>query len=58
VAKLLLGSKKVMGMQKWYGPPLSPCQVWWDRGLRAICRRKCVLFFCLSVCHALELRSL
>jgi len=28
-AKLLIGSKKVRGVQKWYGPSLSPCQVWW-----------------------------
>jgi len=21
--------KKVREVQKWYGPPLSPCQVWW-----------------------------
>ena len=21
--------KKVKGVQKWYGSPLSPCQVWW-----------------------------
>ena len=29
-AKLLIRSKKVRGrVKKWYGPPLSPCQVWW-----------------------------
>jgi len=21
--------KNVIGVQKWHGPPLSPCQVWW-----------------------------
>ena len=35
--------KKVRGVQKWDGP-LSPRQVWWDRGSRAGCRRKSVMF--------------
>ena len=26
-AKLCVGCE---GMQEWYGPPLSPCQVWWS----------------------------
>jgi len=42
--------KKVRGgVQKWYGRPLSPCQVWWGSWVaRAGCRRKSVIF--LSVC--------
>jgi len=46
------------GVQKWDAPPLSPCKYGGDRGSRAGCRRKSVMFFCLFVCHALELRSL
>jgi len=42
--------KKVRGCKKWHGPPLSPCQVWWDRGSHAGCRRRSVMFICLSVC--------
>jgi len=40
LAKLLIGSEKVTGVQKWYGSPLSPCQVWWYRASRAGCRWK------------------
>ena len=28
-AKLCVGCKDVLEMQEWYGPPQSPCQVWW-----------------------------
>ena len=42
VAKLCVGGEHVLGVQTRYGPPLSPCQVWW--GLD-IC-----LSMCLSVC--------
>jgi len=62
VAKILLGSKKLgVGVQKWYGPPLSPCQVWWGSWVatRAPAVDEKVLFFvCLfvtlwnyEVCH-------
>jgi len=27
--KLLVGLKKIKGVQKWYGHPLSSCKVWW-----------------------------
>jgi len=44
--------KKVRGwLQKWYGPPLSLRQVWWDRGSRAGWGRKSVMFLCcMFVC--------
>ena len=42
--------KKSQGVQKWYGPPLSPCQAWWGSWVARGCRRKSVVFFvCLFV---------
>jgi len=38
--------KKVRKVQKWYGPPLSPCQVWWGSWVAKKCN---VLFVCLFV---------
>ena len=47
-AKLLIGSKK-LGVQKWDGPPLLPCQVWWGSWVaRRLQTKKCDVF--LSVC--------
>ena len=44
-AKLLIGSKKVSGVQKWYGPTLSPCQVWWRSWVaRRLQTKKCDVF--------------
>jgi len=42
VAKLLLGSKKVRGVQKWYGPLYHHAEYGGDRGSRAGCRQKSV----------------
>jgi len=30
-AKLWVVFEIVLGVQEWYGPPLSPCPVWWMR---------------------------
>ena len=39
--------KKVRKVQKWYGPPLSPCQVWWGSWVaRRLYRQKSVMLFC------------
>jgi len=46
-AKLIIGSEKVLGVQKWHGPPLSLWQVWWGSCVARRCRQKSV-FFCLS----------
>ena len=50
--------KKVRGVQKRDGPPLHHAKYGGDRGLRAGCKRKSVMFFVCFLCHALELRSL
>ena len=42
--------KKSYGVQKWDGPPLyHHAKYGGDHGSRAGCRRKSVMFFCLSV---------
>jgi len=43
--------KKLREVQKWDGPPLSPCQVSWGLWDARGCRQESVMFF---VCHALE----
>ena len=57
-AKLFVVGKNVSEMQERYGPPLSPCQVWWGS---AIARRPgtkkfdvsfCLFAFCFFVYHA------
>ena len=30
LCKLCVGFEDILNVQKWYGPPLLPCQVWWD----------------------------
>jgi len=51
--------KKVRGVQKWDGPPLSPCQVVGIVGRApAVDRKKCDVFVSLFCCHAFELQSL
>ena len=52
-AKLLIASKKVSGVRKWDGPPLSPCEVWWGSWVARRLQTKCDVFLSVSY-HALE----
>ena len=37
--------KKSYGVQKWDGPPLSPCEVWWGSWVaRRLWMKKCDVF--------------
>jgi len=60
--KLCFWCEHVLEVQEWYGPLLSPCQVWWGRTSRAVGGRKvlCFLkvflsfFVCLFVRHTVD----
>ena len=50
VTKLCVGGKHVLEVQERYGPPLSPCQVWWGSDfVRRQGAKKFDVFFCLFV---------
>ena len=55
-AKLWVGGEHVLEMQERYGPPLSPCQVWWGSDIARRHELKSSIFFFvfLFVRHAFE----
>jgi len=49
-AKLLIGSKKVCGLQWRHGPPLSSCKIWWK--LNDARRREWAQRMVFSLCYS------